>query len=186
MYRIRIPKPSFLLSVAVLGVVACGSTRRVYTNYDPAAATLASDFSTFDWLDHPGGTDARPSLSGLAEDVRRVTEAALVAKGYSRMDASPSFRMGWHYVEETTDVTTINMYYGYTWGRWFPGGGVAYGAGYRAEFLPGTLILDAVDAATGELVWRGFARLRELRDPVKRDEELTTVIGRMLVRFPRP
>ncbi len=185
------PQTPFLrvgLFLALLGwlVTGCGGTRRVFTHYDPAAASLASGYRTFDWMTPPGGEDLRPGAADLAADVMRITDAALAAKGYNRLDAAPEFHMGWHYVTEPTHVTTINSYYEYTWGRWFPGGGVSYGAGYRSEFPAGTFILDAVDAATRELIWRGFAQVTSIDDPLKRDEELTTVIARMLLRFPRP
>jgi hypothetical protein len=186
MPQISVLRTGFLLITLGWIVTACGGTRRVYTHYDPAAASLASEYRTFDWLAHPGGEDLRPGAADLTAEVVRITEAALATKGYNRLDAAPEFHMGWHYVTEPTHVTTINSYYGYTWGRWFPGGGVSYGAGYRSEFPAGTVILDAVDAATRELVWRGFALVASIDDPLKRDEELTEVIARMLLRFPRP
>jgi hypothetical protein len=46
--------------------------------------------------------------------------------GYQKSDTNPEFRVGWHAaLGDPLDVTSLNNYYGYAWGRWFPGGGVA-------------------------------------------------------------
>jgi len=182
-----------LARVAAAGVLltACGGGIAVRTSYDPLTRDLAPLYKTYSWLAVPAppqpGDTTSPRDGPHAEEIRRLADEALTAKGYSLTDSAPDFRVGWHLTgEEPVEAATINMYYGYTWGRWFPGGGVVFDGGYRAEVPPRSLILDAVDGTARELVWRAQVELdpEDLADPRRREAGFREAIRRMLERFP--
>lgn len=167
-------------------LAACGGGPPVRVNYDPAGAGLAAAYTTWGWLPHPGGRDSRPEAAEWSARIGTAVERTLLDKGYARQDSMPDFQVGWHLVTgDTREATQVSLYYGYTWGRWFPGGGVAYPGGYRAEFTPGTVIVEVVDRPTGELVWRGISRIDPAeRDGRRQDQTLRELLTRMFERFP--
>jgi len=146
------------LWLAVLLLAGCGGGLPVRTNYDPAGSRVAENYRTWSWLADPG---TRPPVdSALAATIRFQVEAALAGRNYTRSDSAPDFLVGFHVIDaEPALVPEINMYYGYTWGRWFPGGGAVFQGGYRAELPAGALIVDVADGAARELIWRGVAAL---------------------------
>jgi hypothetical protein len=135
----------------------------------------------------PGGQDQRPGAPAVSGPVTRAVEDQLAAKQYVRRDSAPDFLVGWHVAAEGNDeVSMVNMYYGYTWGRWFPGGGVQFEGKYRPQFEPGTLVVDVVDARGRELVWRGEGRADLLNDKdlARRDQRIVEALRKMFERFP--
>lgn len=135
-----------------------GGSISVNTDYDPVATPRMSAYRTWSWLVPPTGAAPRAdsSVQGLVE---QAVEARLISLGYQRADTNPEFRVGWHAaLDGALDVTTVNSYYGYAWGKWFPGGGVSYSRGFRSEYEPGSLVVDVVDSRSSELIWRGIGR----------------------------
>jgi hypothetical protein len=71
-------------------------------------------------------------------------------------------------------------------------------AGYRSEYgentqviqyEEGTFLVDIADARTGEVVWRGWARLdlsSALEDPMEMRDQIDRAIGKMFESFPIP
>lgn len=177
--------PTLFVSAGML-LAACGGGTAVRTSYDPLTRDLVPLYKTYAWLAQPGDTASRQDTA-YAEEIRRLTDEALAAKSYRLTDSAPDFRVGWHLTgEEPVEAATINMYYGYTWGRWFPGGGVVFDGGYRTLVPPHSLILDAVDGNARELVWRGQVRFdpEHLADPRRREVGFREAIRRMLEQFP--
>ncbi|HEX9895799.1 MAG TPA: DUF4136 domain-containing protein [Gemmatimonadales bacterium] len=174
-----------LISGLVLLLVACGGGIAVNTDYDPLASPRMESFKAWSWLQHPGGPDTRPDTV-VATEVAPAIERTLTALGYRKDDANPEFRVGWHALrDQAVDVTTVNAYYGYAYGRWFPGGGVAYSRGFRTEYEPGTLVLDVADARTNELIWRGIARqVFGKNDATEQSRLLNEAITRLFAQFP--
>lgn len=93
----------------------------------------------------------------------------------------------------------------YPWDRWrypyvrYPWG---YAYAYRIGFgytwlplyerpdgrLPGTLVIDVLDASSRELIWRGWAEgvLAELRGTAEQQGPLNEIVAEILERFPPP
>ncbi len=177
---------SRLAGLATLLLVSgCSRGIAVRTHYDPVGTPISATYQSFAWLTPATGA-SRTEPDGLEATVQEATETALVAKGYALIPLAPNFRMGWHYTTEPTEVTALYLYYPYTWGRWFPGGGVNFSGSYRTELPAGTLMLDAVDASTNELIWRSTALLKLDDHPTIRARQVTEVIRKMVARFPRP
>lgn len=147
-----------LAFVAACGGGGGGGSVNVNTDYDPLATPKMSAYKTWSWLRPPVGATPRAdsTVQGLVE---QAIEARLTSLGYQRADTNPEFRVGWHAaLDGPLDVTTANSYYGYAWGKWFPGGGVAYSRGFRSDFEPGSLVVDVTDNKAAELIWRGTGR----------------------------
>jgi hypothetical protein len=168
-------------------VAACGGgSISVNSDYDPLAGPKMSAYHTWNWLRPPVGTPPRAD-SAVQTLVERAVEARLAGLGYQKRDSSPEFRVGWHAgLDGPLDVTTLNNYYGYAWGRWFPGGGVAFGRGFRTEYEAGSLVLDVADSRAGELIWRGIGRdvFREKEKAGERERNVTDAVTRALAQFP--
>ncbi|HKP30196.1 MAG TPA: DUF4136 domain-containing protein [Gemmatimonadales bacterium] len=153
------------LGLAVLALLAgCGGggggggSIHVNTDYDPLATPKMSAYKTWNWLRAPAGAAGRAdsAVQGLVE---QAIEARLVSLGYQFTETNPEFRVGWHAaLDGPLDVTTANSYYGYAWGRWFPGGGVAYSRGFHSDYQPRSLVVDVADSKASELIWRGIGR----------------------------
>lgn len=177
-----------LRTAALLLVLAgaCGGGIAVNTNYDPQASPRMEAWKAWAWLPQPGGQETRTD-STLARLVALEIERGLESLGYRRADTAPEFRVGWHaLVSEAVDVTTLNTHYGYAFGKWFPGGGVAYSRGFQTSYEPGTLILDVADARNNELIWRGVARsvFEAEQSQAERSIALNQAVTRMLAQFP--
>lgn len=166
-------------------LAGCGGGPSIRTHYDPAGTAMSASYQSFTWLAPAPGVPPRNTPAGMEATVLLAMESALIAKGYSLVQDAPHFRMGWHYTTEPTDITALYHYYGYTWGRWFPGGGVNFSGNYRTEVPAGTLVLDAVDAATNELTWRSMAEIEIDEDPALQARRLTEAVNAMISGFPR-
>jgi len=165
--------------------VACGGGLSVRADVDPVLLPLAGNWKTWAWLPQPGSSDARPSAA-LAEPMERAVEAALAARGLQRVDQAPDFLVGWHAaLAGPLDVNDVSGYYGYTYGKWYPGGGVRYSPRYLLEYPEGTVLLDLVDGRSRELAWRGRTQVdaRKLRSPIDRDAIVTAAVQAIVSQF---
>lgn len=166
---------------------ACGGGGiSVNSDYDPLASPKMSAYHTWNWLRPPAGTPPRAD-SAVQNLVERTIEARLTGLGYEKTDSSPQFRVGWHAgLDGPLDVTTVNNYYGYAWGRWYPGGGVAYTRGFHTEYEAGSLVVDIADSHAGELVWRGIGReiFRAKEKAGEREKYVTEAVTKVFAQFP--
>ena len=149
-------------------------TRWVVENLGP---DVPMHFSAF----HPDwkmlGTPARRSF--MQKRIEEVIASTLRSKGLTPAGEEKSdLRVFTHVVLETQQrIDTIA--YGYGW-RW--GGGVATTA--VTNIPVGTLVVDLVDTASKELVWRGKATDTIDRDSEARDEQLQSAVAEMFQGFP--
>ncbi|HSR15181.1 MAG TPA: DUF4136 domain-containing protein [Gemmatimonadales bacterium] len=176
----------------VLGLLlaaACGGGLTARTDVDPAMMPRTAAWKTWAWLPVPGGTDRREAAP-LADLVTRDIESALAARGFPRVDVSPDFLVGWHAaLTGPLDVNDVSGYYGYTYGKWYPGGGIRYSPRYLLEYPEGTVLVDIVDGPSRELIWRGrtVVDAGKLRDPIERDRVVAEAVAAILTQFrPEP
>jgi hypothetical protein len=160
-----------------------GGKINVNTDYDPLASPRMAGYKTWSWLRPPANAPARAdsSVQGIVE---QAIEARLISLGYQRADSNPEFRVGWHAaLDGPLDVTTANSYYGYAWGKWFPGGGVAYSRGFRSDFEPGSLVVDVTDNRASELIWRGTGR-QVFQGKQASGNRIAEAVAKMFQQFP--
>jgi len=164
--------------------VGCSSGLRVITDFDPEADLTV--YRTYQWAERRDvvGADARVDNDIVAARIRIAVDSVLQSKGFTKVPAAPDFLVGWHAaIDQRITVTEMSAYYPYRWGRygrWGP-------AGVRVDrWDEGTVLIDVVDAARGELVWRGSgsAKLRDEKDAARRQEILTAAVAAILRDFP--
>jgi len=161
--------------LAALPLLAACSGITTSQDYDPEV-----DFSrlhTYAWIsaESPEGVD-----SLTRNRIREAVDAELAAKGFTAADAQPDFQVAAH-------VTTRERVQVTDWGPSYSHRGWYYDA-HRLDvsaFDEGTFVLDLIDPARQELLWRGTARavVREL-DPEEKTAFVREFVARTLAPFP--
>jgi len=173
----------------------CGGGLQIDTDYNPQA-----DFSaiqTYAWAQRtPSGQDDPRVYNAIVQG--RITSAidgALQAKGLRLVTSSPDAWVAWHgAIEGKMSYETISNNYGYGWGAYGYGRGrstLAMGTTSSRttarEWDEGTLLIDILDRAGEELVWRsvGQAKLSQsARTPAEAQARADEVAAEMLAGFP--
>ncbi|UCG89200.1 MAG: DUF4136 domain-containing protein [Gemmatimonadota bacterium] len=187
-------KTLFNLGAAAVAVslAGCSGGLNIQTDYNPGAVTEMRAYRTYNWLPEPAegrGSDARVNNPITIQRIVTAIETALEAKGFQKVTSDADFKVGWHgAINSQTNYVTYNDYYGYGWGGWGYGGwGTTTSRTSAYTIDQGTLIIDIVDAASNELVWRGMAQAevgQPSRDPEERQQQLNGVCERVLASFP--
>lgn len=150
----------------------------------PGAEPRLQQLHTYAWLPDPANRPSREPF--LREDVMQAADRKLASKGFQRVDASahPDFLLGWHTTtQEKTKMEDVNAFYGYPWG---PYGGALGPAQVAVPYTQGSLILDVVDPASKQLLWRGDAQadLGSNPSPADSAKKIDEAAGKILERFP--
>ncbi|WPJ94232.1 DUF4136 domain-containing protein [Coraliomargarita algicola] len=172
-----------LLLLATLFFAGCVSPTTV--DYDRSAKAKLSNYKCF-------VIDSREERSNYQDIVlspivdRRIEQAisrTLQAKGMSQDCAQPDFRVTFNTITKTkTEVNDLGV--GPTPFRRYPYHG--YGAFSRIDvnqYEEGTFIVDIIDQASKELVWRGTYTKR-LGWSAPNDQEVQQIVSEILASFP--
>ena len=122
----------------------------------------------------------------LQDDVAAV----LAAKGYQQVASNGQFYVAMHAVlKRGESITVLDNYSGYSLPPRTKGQSSVYSfaeSAQQAGSSTGTLIIDVVDPATRQIVWRGWKRTTLLlaRTPGAREELLKDVVRDILSSFP--
>ena len=160
---------------SLLFFVSCSG---LSTNFDYDVEADFSNLSSYAWLE--GGEAA-----GLSDLDRKRAKAAvddgLQAAGYELVESNPDFEVAVHFTtEEKTRVREYGTAYGYR----------SVGLSARSfdvdEYQVGTFMLDFVDPAKKELMWRGAASgtVRESPSPEERTKRIREAVAALLENFP--
>ncbi|HEY3446307.1 MAG TPA: DUF4136 domain-containing protein [Myxococcales bacterium] len=174
------------LAVALLGLLlsAC-STMKVSSTTAPGAAQKIQRFHTYAWLPEPENQATRRDPF-LEQQVMHAVDRELATKGYQRVDTSahPDFDLGW--IATTKDMTREEDTYGLYGFGWGPYGGAFGTPEATVHYTEGTLILDAVDPTSKQIVWRGQAQADLGSNPTGSDAEkkVNDAAHKMLAQFP--
>jgi hypothetical protein len=135
---------NFVVVLAFAGLVAgCAPSISVRTDFHPG-----TNFSVYKTVTI---SDAKTELDPfIAERIRQAVAAQLAAKGVTRVPSDGDLSVHVH-VRLRTD-TTVSSWSG-GWGYGYYGGNYVDVRNVRV----GTLVVDLVDRAKGEAVWRGIA-----------------------------
>ncbi len=179
--RMRAVLAGAVLAVAAL---ACGSKMGVLSEFSPQTVAKLRAYQSFTWLPQPGGGDTRPTPDVVALQIHRTVDSVLLARGYEMTTDNPDFLLGQHlaYPDEM-DARTVNTYFGYGLDWW--GGPDAPGT--WQEFPEGALIIDVVDGAENQLVWRGAAAANiepGSADVRERNRRVKDAVAQILRGFP--
>ena len=171
-----------LIPVLLLIAAGCGSSVSVTTDYDKEA-----DFGrlkSFNWLDVPntavGDAKAAAARNSLLDKrVKSMVNAELEKKGYEMNEMNPDFVLIYHVgIDDKVNVTD--------WGYGYPS---PYWGGRNVsvyQYTQGTLIVDVIDPAAKQLIWRGEAQgtIDENATPEDREYRLNNAIVKLLADFP--
>ncbi|PXA05372.1 hypothetical protein DDZ13_00460 [Coraliomargarita sinensis] len=170
--------PAFLLVLAVLP----GCISPTSYDYEQAALEEMSNYKTFT-------IDSRETRSNYQDVVlspivdRRIERAIqreLTAKGFESVSANPDFRVTFNTVTKTrTEINDFgpppfrrHPYYGYS-GRHLD----------IDEYEEGTFLINIVDRASKQLVWRG-AYVKRLGWSAPDEAEVQKIVSSILAGFP--
>jgi hypothetical protein len=176
------------IGVSLIALNGCTHIR-VSADWDPSVSLR--EFRTFAWL--PGSQretgNVRLDNPLLDKRIRRAINQQLQIQGYSEAPASGAdFLLGYHLsLDRKLQVNTINDYYGYGYRRYgYWGGGYGGSRTYVTEYDVGILIIDMVERAANELVWRGTGatRVRDESTPAEADRSVARVVAKILEQFP--
>ncbi len=135
--------------------------------------------------------------------MKKAVESELVAKNLSKQANSPDFLIAYSVaVEDKVDVRSDRFGYGYGYGHGYRHGyygfgyrsryhGFGYGSGYYGnggldayQYKEATLILDFIDPASNELLWRGVY-IDEIDDSgIITEEKINEAVEHILEKFP--
>ena len=167
-----------------LAAVACAGMS-IQSAQDPDVDLTA--LSTFDWMDREQPEVSRRAIrEGLDLRIRNAVEEGLTSKGLRKVEASEADLILTYYVglEGAYDIMLVNTYPDQRWG--IDRGWERYTDRSERVMESGTLILDAFDAATGKLAWRGVAEAEvdRTQTPEKRAELVDEAVRKLLSEFP--
>lgn len=117
--------------------------------------------------------------------MRTAVERELAVRGYRKTSGEPDFLVATFAAgRERVDVRTVNEYWRY---RGYRGRWVSVTRVDVDHYTRGTVIIDIVDPARRELIWRGWAE-DAVRDPTpeKIERKINEAVEKLLARFPPP
>jgi hypothetical protein len=179
-------RPVFALAFAfavAISSLAC-STFQTTDDYDPGIDF--SRFHSYAWQPHSLElSDPMIDTDLLRVRVQRAVDAELERKGLvpGAEGATPDLLVDYHVsTREKVDLVTFPSTWGYGPG-WYWGIGTEVQA---REYTQGTLVLDFVDGATKQLVWRGTAsaEITRSRTPEERAKRIDDAVREILAPFP--
>jgi hypothetical protein len=190
------------LSLGALAFVAAGCARqgiKVKTVETPGANI--TQYRTFRVLPPPARRADAPALpqsdpmldnSITNQALRQDLQQAFVARGYSPATQSPDFLVAIYAGTKEKFNTTYwdpgPFYrYGY-WGfrdRWaWPYYGWAPTERQVQEYTQGTVVIDVIDPATNQLVWRGQGTANVNNAPPQYIKEAAEAVDKVVSKFP--
>ena len=182
-------------AVLLMASAACAPTLKVGYDYDRGANFTA--YHTYDWLsgEQEKTGDMRTDNSAVDMRIRMAVGAQLLSKGYRRLyEEKPDFYVTYHIGLKDMAPTVSTQYYS----NGMAGRPFSYSADTRSTgnekptineapaYLTGSLLIDIIDAASNQLVWRGIAaaEVDTSLTSAERDERTRTIVHKMLSHFP--
>lgn len=171
------------VALVALAAAACSSVS-VSTDWDRDA-----DFSrlvTYAWA--PRAEGAPDPFGGDTLVEKRVVasvERHLAARGRRPAEGPPDFLIAAEtFTREYLDVWTWPTYWGYGWaGCGYPWGGWSRDRVQVTQVTEGTFVLEFLDPASREVVWRGVAR-SVLDASSGSPERVDEAVAKLLAGFP--
>lgn len=176
-------KQTFVIIAVAALAMSCSSVRN--TTVDYAHEFDFSKVKTFQYLNTEDSNAKNPLM---ADRVTALIKKEFTEGGLTEVEENGDVVVTYHFTsEERTSYNTTTMgyggyggYYG-GWGGWGYGGpGMASSTTYETNYTDGTLIVDAYDPESKNLVWRGTGTVTVKDTPqkkVQQVEQILTAIG---------
>lgn len=177
---------TLLVSLLLLG--ACSGVR-VTTDYDVSREFGA--LKTYAWMEPKQKLVVDPLVDNdlMNRRIQRSVEKAMAANGFQKAQGEDSvdFLVAYHVsAEDKISVDSFHAGYGYypCWGCYGFHGHGRHDVTVR-QYKQGTFMLDVVDPAKKELIWRGVAGQRLSKGtPQERDAYVQEIVTAILANFP--
>ena len=153
-----------------------------------------SSISTFMWQDSPQSVSLAQAEPFLHSHIVNAIEYQLTSAGLTEVQADPDILVT-YYGSTETEVQLRSNSFGYGWGGYGGGGWGYYGYGGGGltstttdvvEYQVGTLVIDIIDPARNELIWRGTSSDIRINDnPEKLQKSITKAIEKMVKQSQR-
>ncbi len=176
----------FLLMLA-LSLAGCTGIP-VSTDYDTSRQFPL--LSTYAWMVPKQKLVEDPVVDNglMTNRVTRAVDAELFARGFKKAsgDASADFLITYHVsAENRQSINSFHSSYGYypCWQGCFQHS--FYNDTYIRHYKQGTFMIDVIDPASSELIWRGIAGRRLTAEtPQERDSYVNEIVAAILAEFP--
>lgn len=185
---------SIKMWVGLLGLLSLAACSSIQVNTDYDTSRQYSALKTYAWMKPKQEVVIDPLVNNdlMQRRVERAVERSLAAQGFVKAtgEQSADFLVTYYVSAETKlSVTNFHSDFGY-YPCW--GGCYRYGFGYGMnqdisvrQYKVGTFMLDIIDPATSELMWRGAAgKQLSTGTPEERDTYVTEIISAILAKFP--
>ncbi len=175
-----------LAVILLAGVVSCGPTLKVSSDYDRSVDfTKYKTFSLYNLR-------VTGSVSQLnADRIMTAVKNEMQAKGYTLTDSSSADLIvnAVTILQNKQDVTATTNYYGYggmyrPYGYW--GTGMGYGSTTTSvyEYKNGTLTIDVVDNRARKAIWQGVGNADIDHAPKDPDTAIKDGVHKIMESFP--
>lgn len=172
-----------LVLLPLLSLVGCVSPTRV--DYDSASIEKIRGYKCY-------SIDTRETRSHYQDvtlspivdrRIERSIETVMQQRGFANDCATPDFRVTFNTIKKTkTEVTDLGI--GATPFRRYPYHGYGGYSRYNVDqYEEGTFVLDIIDEASKELVWRG-TYVKRLGWDAPTDAQVLDIVTEILAQFP--
>ena len=174
----------FLIVASLIALMTAAQVRAVSVKEDFNPAT---DFSRYKTFRLKRGTPA-PNSANQASIEKAIT-SELTNKGLTAAGENAELIIYTHVrvgVDKALDVSSFGYGGYYGWGGW--GGDFETTSVNVVDVPTGTLMVDMVDAASEQMVWRGIASgtLHPNSTPEESDQRISKAVAKLLKKFPPP
>jgi hypothetical protein len=171
-----------LLVIALALVALPATAQKIFIDYDDSIDFGA--LKTFTWVETgaPSLERTDPLLHKYVMDqiIAHVEEA-----GLTQVESGADFLITYH-GESETQVRVDTMSYGYGYGAGWRWGGYGYRGPTTSSvrtYENGTLIIDAWDGDSKELIWRGTATSTTTDNPKKARKKIDKAIQKIVKKW---
>jgi hypothetical protein len=158
--------------------------QKVYIDYDKDYKIPAD--KTFMWQGGPDTVEDKNPL--MHSRIKSGIEHYLSNGGWHEVESDPSIYVTYRTAtQENLSFTTTSMGYGYPggwYGGYYGGFGMGTSSTTASTYYTGTLVVDAWDAKTEKLVWRGTATNITVTDnPDKMVKKIDSALSKMVKKW---
>ena len=144
------------------------------THFDYDRSANFSAFKTYQWVDSPSGDGPNQLMD---QNIKRAVDSQLASKGMQRVESGADVQISYQAaIDEEREFDV--------WGagpRFWAGGRVA-----SSTIQVGKLVINIIDPARKQLVWRGEAEktLDIKKDPDKNFQNLQKTMAKLFQHYP--
>lgn len=143
-----------ILSIAGVLLSGCSTVSKVYSSEEPGVNLYK--YHTYNWLDNELASDGNKGPEWLTAStqnkVRTAVENQISNYGFKPCDDNPDLVLHYHVIIKNEVLYVHDWTCGADEGKFNRCNRVS-----PVQYREGTLIIDFIDAKTGEQVWRGAA-----------------------------